>query len=162
MRNRILYLTLFTLFASCTQKEVIPIQIYPLQINFYGKVEQLSNQLDTRNAQLVYENSFSGEDKGVKFYYFDDENDSLHYHFEIYTINDRIEGINGSISSKNMEEESLYEKVEKEIVIKFKSSTSKLLDEDIEVERLRSEDVRGKIPYYHFEIKTKALQEKMK
>jgi hypothetical protein len=161
MRGRILYLKLVMLFAACSHKEKIPVSIYPLQIDFYGETEQLNEQLEKRSTQLVYENSFSGEDKGVKFYYFDDENDSLHYHFEIYTIADGIEGINGSISSNSLSEEMLYMKVEKELVPEFKSSTNKLSNVVIKFERRKSKDVRGETPYYYFEIKTQDLKEKM-
>ena len=71
---------------------------------------------------LVYENSYEGEAKGIKMFYFDDENDSLHYHIEIYTIDHKIKGIEAGLSSKQLTKERLYDKVEKEILPDFESS----------------------------------------
>jgi hypothetical protein len=161
MRSKILDLVLVMLLASCSHKEIKPIIIYPLKIDFYGETKQLTDQLEKRGTQLVYENSFPGEDIGVKLYYFDDENDSLHYHFEINTISDRIEGIKGSISSNSLSEERLYGQIEKKIIPEFKTSANKLLNVRMKCEKRKSNDVRGETPYYYFELKTKDLLKKM-
>jgi hypothetical protein len=159
MRNKILYLLIYTLLASsCSKEKSVIVIIHPLQININGETSQLREQLKKRNTNLVYENSFEGEQSDVKLFYFDDESNNLHYHFEIYTLRDKIEGIIGSISSKYLSKNELYNKVESDILPKFKRSSNNLTNSLVRVEKGTERDNFG---YYNFEIKTKELQEKL-
>jgi hypothetical protein len=160
MRDKILYLVISVLLASsCSREKPVPVIIHPLQIDLNADVSQLSEQLKKRNTTLVYENSYEGEQKGVKLFYFDDESENLHYHFEVYTLSDKIKGIEGGISSKQLTKDELYSKVERDILPDFKSSSDKLTNALVKAERGEAQDTSG---YYGFEIKTKELQEKLK
>ena len=160
MRDKIFCLVISVLLASsCSREKRVPVIIHPLQIVFNADVSELSEQLKKRNTTLVYENSYEGEQKGVKLFYFDDESENLHYHFEVYTLSDKIKGIEGSISSKQLPKDELYSKVERDILPDFKSSSDKLTNALVKAERDEGQDTLG---YYGFEIKSKELQEKMK
>ncbi len=163
MRNKILYLVISVLLASsCSREKRVPVIIHPLQIDLNGDIEGLRQQLYNRSASLAYEDSYEGVDRGVKLFYLNDDNDGMHYYFQIFTVMDRIQGINASISSSQMSPARLYRKVEKDILPDFQESTTELKDAMVIAERKMSEDVRGKAYYYRFEIKTKELQEKLK
>lgn len=160
MRSNILYLSAFLfLISSCKKEKSVSVIIQPLQFNINADVKELQEQLKKRNTILVYENSYEGEAKGVKFFYFDDENEKLHYHFEIYTVSNKIKGIDGSISSKQISKDELYRKIEIEILPDFKNSSKKLSNALVKAERGEEKDSSG---YYSFKIQTQELQEKLK
>lgn len=73
-------------------------------------------------------------------------------------MRDKIEGIIGSISSKYLSKNELYNKVESDILPKFKRSSNNLTNSLVRVEKGTERDNFG---YYNFEIKTKELQEKL-
>ncbi len=159
MRSNFLYLPICLLLASsCRQEESVLVSINPIQIYINGDIQQLQERLKKRNVTLVYENSYEGEAKGIKLFYFDDENDSLHYHFEVYTIGNKIKGIEAGISSKQFTKEKLYNKVEKDILPDFENTTKQLDNAIMKAERTGLVDDTG---YYGFEIKTQELKEKM-
>jgi len=154
--NFIKILFFLLLLSSCNQESKIAIVINPLQVEINGTSEQLKEELKKRNVTLVYENSYEGEERGIKYFYFDDEADSLYYHFDIYTINDKIKGIEVGIFSKQLKRERLFSKVEEKILPDFKNSTINLINAKINTERVIKKDSTG---FYSFEIKTKELQE---
>ena len=158
MRGNFIYTLLVLLIASsCNQEKIISVNLNPIKADINGDIEELQKQLEKRKTMLVYENSYEGEAKGIKIFYFDDENDSLHYHIEIYTIDHKIKGIEAGLSSKQLTKERLYDKVEKEILPDFESSTRQLDNATTKAER-NGLDSTG---YYSFEIKTQDLKEKM-
>lgn len=160
MRGNYIYIFLcFLLALSCQQEKEVVVDINPIQVNINGNINRLREQLKNRNTTLVYENSYEGEEKGVSFFYFDDENDSLQYHFEVYTINDKIKGIEVGVFSNQLSTDELYSKVEQEILADFKSSANYVLNAEIKAERSNEKDGSG---YYKFEIKTGELQTKIK
>lgn len=158
MRDNFIYILLLLLLASsCNQEKCISVSLNPIKVDINGDIEKLQEQLKKRNTMLVYENSYEGESKGIKLFYFDDESDSLHYHVEIFTIGDKIKGIEAGLSSKQLIKDRLYSKIEKEILPDFEISTNQLINATTKAER-NSSDSTGS---YSFEIKTQELKEKM-
>jgi hypothetical protein len=153
--NFIKILFFLLLLSSCKQESKTEIAINPLKIEINGTIKLLQENLKKRSVTLVYENSYEGENRGIKYFYFDDEADSLYYHFDIYTINDKIKGIEAGIFSKQLKRERLFSKVEEKILPNFKSSTINFTN--TKTEKIIEKDSTG---LYSFEIKTKELQEK--
>lgn len=162
MRDKIIYLVIGVLLASCSREKSVPIAIYPLEINFNGDINHLREQLSKRDASLAYEDSYENIDKGIRLFYLNDDNDSMHYRFDVFVIDGKIKGVDGAIFSKYLSKDTLYHRIEAVILPSFKESTEELKNAFIVAERKMSEDVRGDTYYYHFEIKTKELQEKLR
>ncbi len=159
MRGNFLYLPIILLWtSSCSQEKLVPISINPIRIDINGHIEVLREKLEKRSTLLVYENSYEGESKGIKLFYFDDQNDGLHYHFAVYTIDDRIKGIEAGVSSSDLTSVKLYRKVEKEILPDFKKTAKQLDNANVKTEKSTLSESEH---YYIFEVKTQEFNEKI-
>jgi hypothetical protein len=157
MRNEIISILSCLLLTSCNGKKHTPIIEYPLQIKMNEDVEQLKNWLKKNNIILAYENSYEGEIKGIKLFYFDDYSDSLLFHFKVYTLNSKIKGIEGHIFSGNLPKDIFFSKVEKFFLPDFKKHTMGLENVIIEQEK---DTTSREGAYYNFEVIAQELKEK--
>jgi hypothetical protein len=160
MRNNSYLIALFLfveVLAGCHREKESAINIGPFSIKMHGSADELSTQLRNRKTTLAYDNSYQWDSEGLRSYYFNDGDDSLLYYFEIFTLNDEIQEIDGAVYSKKMSNERLKTIVEREILQGFRKSAARL-DTNANVIRIIAPDEKDKS--YQMEVHSKAIMER--
>jgi hypothetical protein len=110
------------LFISCHQEHIYNITLNPYNFKLGGSLDELQNQLKSRSNSLSYDNSYSGNQPGLKLCSFDDGLDNLNYHVECYLIDDHLQGISVIVTSKHLNKFELSNMVSMTIVPQLESS----------------------------------------
>lgn len=140
-KQTVIFISFILLLVSFSCKRV-NVLVKPYYFLLGGNIEFLKDELKKQNIMLVYENSYEGEDKGIRKYYYNAIYESIYYHVELFTIESNIKSLEIELTSNELGQVEFYDKIDKEIIPKFKKSTDCL--NFVEIKRNKGQDKGGK------------------
>lgn len=147
------------LSSSCNLQNNTKILIEPFEFEIHNDIKSIQKQCENRNIGLVYENSYEGINEGVEKYYCNEIIDSIHYYFELFIINNKIEGVEMYIKSMKNDSLGFLELINAKIIPKFRKDIANLEDSNVEI--INSYDKNNNL-YLSLKVSSRKLINKLK
>lgn len=156
-----IYLVIITLYSCSNTKNT------PIEISCFGKAIFLLNgfqntvdSLNKSNITLEYNDSFSGEQFGVKMYSYQEMVDSFVVLKNLYFESEQLKGVSIDITSKTIQDSTSFLKNIQERINECVSSQSELYNVDTSINDVNHlESSSGKI--FHLKIYDRLLHKKI-
>jgi len=146
------------LFAfSCTNEKEnkIEINIHPYSFNLFCSKNELDTSMKSQGIELQYEDSHTGSDKGVYFNYFGSKENEIDYYIELYSKNNRLEGLKAVLYSTKLPDSTFFKRIDTSILPHFKFNT---VNNDVLFDTLREQKAKITERYqYTIYIRTKEI-----
>lgn len=130
------YSFLYCLFAfSCANEKAnkIEIDIYPYSFNLFCSKNELDTSMKRQGIELQYEDSHTGSDKGVYFNYFGSKENGIDYYIELYSKDNRLQGIKAVLYSTKLSDSTFFKIIDKSILpnLKYNATNNNVLFDTI-------------------------------
>ncbi|WP_443938771.1 hypothetical protein [Pedobacter sp. MW01-1-1] len=112
--KNILLLGLFTSFYMCCKPKSDNTVVYSCNGDYFSfdkTIEEVSDSLKLIGITLEYNNSFSGEDLGVKMYSYQEINDSMVIERKLYFKDERLQAIILDFTSLSIDDKKKFKEI---------------------------------------------------
>lgn len=141
---------------SCkTNSRQGPVKLGPFRFFLFSSINQAKQELSTADTVWDFEDSHKAVDKGVYYYYFENEYCKVDYYIRLFFLNHRLQGIKSTLYSKQLSANDFFKIVDSTII---KSANFSSLDKSIMIDTIRYNEspISGRFEYEIY-VRTKRM-----